>query len=74
MAAKLARLSQNIVVLPHLVTESFRLLLAAVGPECEFGSFCLCLCTNDCWCTSDSHSSVQLNDARKSTVGVTSRT
>lgn len=68
MAAKLARLTQNIAVLQHLVTESYRLLLAAVDPKFEFGNFCVCLCTTDCWCTSDSHISVQLIDARKSTV------
>jgi len=73
MAANLARLTQNIAVLQHLVTESYRLLLAAIGLKCDFGNFCVCLCTTDCWCTSDSHSSVHLNDARKSTVGVTSR-
>lgn len=68
MAVKLAGLTQNIAVLQHLVTKSYRLLLAAVGPKFEFGNFCVCLCTTDCCCTSDSHSSVQLNDARKSTV------
>ena len=68
MTAKLARLTQNIAVLQHLVSESYRLLLAAACPKLEFGNFCVCLCTTDCFCTSDSHISVQLNDARKSTV------
>jgi hypothetical protein len=43
MAAKLPTLTQNVVVLQHLVTESYRVFLAAVDPKCEFGNFCECL-------------------------------